>query len=85
MDWKNLTVVHIRWVDPTSQDAWEDIKDFKEEAHVIDTVGFFLKETDSTLSLALNIDVEREGCSCVMSIPKVCIKKRKVLWKTLTK
>jgi|WetSurMetagenome_2_1015567.scaffolds.fasta_scaffold1062201_1 hypothetical protein len=73
------SVEYILWKDCVSIDAWTDIDELVGELHQIETIGQFIKETEETVVLALNIDRTEGHASCVINIPKVNIVTRKQL------
>lgn len=81
-----LPVVHIVWVDSCRAIAqWTERKVAEEELqeeHICETVGFLLKETSRSVSLALSVawwNGEIGSVVDVMTIPKVAIKRRRRL------
>ena len=70
--------IYIEWFDPTSVDEWREFAEIqKMEVHKITTLGYLIKENASSCFVSLNVDIEREGSSCSMIIPKSSITKRK--------
>lgn len=76
LDWK-VEIVH--WVDPHSLDPWTDIDEINLKPCDIHSVGYVLKENKESLVLSLNVNDENKDASCIMIIPKVCIKSRRVI------
>lgn len=71
----DMPILFVRWFDSTSDDDWEAISE-KLDCHEINTIGWFIAETDDYVTLALNIDQECEDEPLVsqkISIPKVNI------------
>jgi hypothetical protein len=74
-------VVHISWVDPHSIDSWSDLRGDQVKPSICNSVGFLTYEDDEVIAVSLSIGHVEEDKNCSMVIPKVCIKKRKRLWK----
>jgi hypothetical protein len=71
-----LKPVYIIWHDAVSNDAWEELKEAKDlHPHQIHTLGFLLDEDKNKVVVALNFDIEREGASQMLSIPRSWIVK----------
>lgn len=70
-----MPILYVKWFDSTSDDDWEPISD-PLECHEIESIGWFVAETDEYITLALNIDEQTEDEPLVsqkISIPKVNI------------
>jgi hypothetical protein len=74
-------IEHVKWIDSTSIDAWSEVQEVAEDLnpHVVDSVGFFVKENQTCIWLALNYDSNADMVSCSIMIPKVAIQERRVL------
>lgn len=75
----DIPVLYVKWFDSTSEDDWEGISE-KLDPHDIETIGWFIAETDEYITLALNIDGHAEDEPLVsqkISIPKVNIRETK--------
>ena len=68
----------IRWIDSVRLSSdWQPLpQDF--EPAVIETVGFVMRETDTSIVVVQNIDNVNGNVSGAMTIPKVAVLKR---WK----
>jgi hypothetical protein len=76
---KNVPATFVEWEDAASPTGgWND-HSIIEEAGLITvvSVGFKVKETKDYITLAQNI--HNDGISEMISIPKKCIKKRRLL------
>lgn len=66
----------IRWVDSVRLSSeWQPLPANFEPA-VIETVGFVMRETDTSLVVVQSIDNENGNVSGAMAIPKVAVIKR---------
>ena len=72
-------IEYILWKDCVSIDTWTAEADLDGELSVIETIGRFVKETNTTIVVALNFDSSSNDFSCVMNIPKVNVIKRSQL------
>ena len=69
------TIVYVEWVDAVADNGWEE--NAKAEIHPCTTVGFLIDETDDALCLAATWSYNQTNNR--MHIPKIWIKKRKVI------
>lgn len=79
MDIKDFKLVEIQWVDSYGvTPSWEEIEDVIDDVSctVIHSVGYVIKETADSISLASNICTKTSNVCGVMTIPKVSIKSR---------
>ncbi len=67
-------MVYMQWVDPWSLDDWTQVKDIDQEAPLICSIGFLIKETKHSYALALNFNPEEDEVSCTMIIPRNAVK-----------
>lgn len=75
MEQKDLKPVYVEWVDPHSIDPWTPKEDINSDITLVKSVGFLIRQEEANIVLALNYDEAEDTISCVMVIPKVCIKK----------
>lgn len=68
-------VVCIEWLDAVSEDAWASTDEILPETSPIKTVGMFIKENESVVTVGLNYDMANDNWSCIMHIPKGMISK----------
>lgn len=69
--------IHVVWHDAVSEDAWQELPQAKElRPHDIHTLGYLIEEDDQRIVIALNLDIEREGASQTISIPKTWLLER---------
>lgn len=69
----------IHWVDSRSVDGWWDIADVPKKPAVIKSVGYVVQETKKVVCLAGSVATNLDQCACTIVIPKVCIRKRRIL------
>ncbi len=74
VDKDKYPMVYMQWVDPWSVDAWTETKDLDDDAPLICSIGFLVKETKSSYALALNFNSEEDEVSCTMIIPRNAVK-----------
>ena len=68
-------VVEVKWVDAEHYSShW--VEDWEGDVTGVTTIGYLLKETESTLILAMSIQDE-DTPGGIFKIPKVCITSRK--------
>jgi len=68
-------VVEIKWIDAEHYSShWID--DWQGDITDVTTIGYLMKETESTLTLAMSISDE-DAPGGIFKIPKVCIISRK--------
>jgi len=79
-----MKIEKIVWTDSFSSDKWINIWDIDDEPLLITTIGFVVKESSESISLASTTHSGKMAC-CIMTIPKCCIKSRSKistkLWK----
>lgn len=69
---KRGEIVRIKWQDPETDSGWFEADDFP-ELDIAETVGIFLKETDTTLWLASTYHDGTKQFADRMAFPKGCI------------
>jgi hypothetical protein len=77
-----MDLVRITWIDSHSpnMNLWVPREDIDHELLEIDTVGFVLHECKKSVTLASQIALGNSASVAgVITVPKVCIKKRKKL------
>jgi len=67
--------VLVEWIDADASVGWDDHDHAK--ANICHTVGYIVYEDDVRLSVAGSVDFINDQSNCVVSIPKVCIKKKR--------
>lgn len=68
-------IVYIEWVDAVSDGSWED--NVKPDIHLVKTIGFIVSETEDAICIASTVSGKFSNAR--MHIPKIWIKKRKVV------
>lgn len=66
-------IEYVLWKDAVSEDAWKNVDEIHSHYHLIETVGFVVKESDEVLTIALNHDIESDNFSCTIHIPQAMI------------
>lgn len=66
-------LVTVEWVDAHSEDAWTDIEEIDNSPMVCRTVGYLIKETKQTVSVAGTVSDDGQAC-CIMHIPRAWIR-----------
>jgi hypothetical protein len=82
MSTDKIQIMSVRWVDSATSEGWQDEQDVRKEALKVHTVGFLVRESESTLTLALTRSRLGEGATpwChTIAIPKCSIYRREVL------
>lgn len=74
-------LIAVTWKDACSHDPWTHVDEISSELSIIFTVGMLVKETDETITIALNHDVSSDSFSCFIHIPQAWIVKRELLTK----
>jgi hypothetical protein len=74
-------IIKIWWEDSNSVSGWQESRDCKISKADCETVGFLVEETKEAICLALNRCTTPGVCPYghLITIPKSCIKKMKVL------
>jgi hypothetical protein len=66
-------IEYILWKDAVSEDAWKNVDEIYSHYHLIETVGFVIKESDEVLTISLNHDLGSDNFSCMIHIPQAMI------------
>ena len=76
-----MKILSIEWLDAQSNgETWSSIKDAqKEKISLALTVGYLIAETEESITLSLSLDNENNMCGAYMVIPKINIKKKRIL------
>jgi len=72
----NYKVIYVEWIDAVAEAGWSKVSDI-DEVHLCKTLGFLVKETKLSMSVATTIS-DKE-VNAVQTIPKAWIKKKKVI------
>jgi len=74
-------VIYVEWWDTIKGSDWALIPDVDHKFKITTkSVGWFVKETDKALTIALSYDQETNMLSCFKSIPMLAIEKKKFIW-----
>ena len=78
-------IVIIEWVDSVRASDWTYVEDVDEKPMDCISVGFLLKETEDSVTIAQNYGLKPEQVCNIMTIPKCSIKnirkiKEKCIW-----
>lgn len=66
-------LVLVIWHDAVSSDEWTDIGELDYECAMIHSVGYLIKENESEITIAQNLDLSNKACSMTMTIPMMWI------------
>ncbi len=83
----NRKIVEVEWVDSSGRDGWQTEEAAKIRPHKIYSVGYVVEEAEEFITLvesrtSLNSDNDKvQTHGCALSIPKVAIKKTRILRK----
>lgn len=69
----------VKWLDACSFDDWTDRHESDTPPPEIHTVGIFVMEEKTYLTVALNHDTVNDKLSCLLTVPKGMIKEIKIL------
>jgi len=72
-------MVLIEWIDAESEDSWTFSPDIDHGCALIKSVGWLLKESKKSVTIALNHDTKNDSWSCIMKIPTGMIKTKKII------
>lgn len=73
---KKKTLVVVTWVDAVGSDGWVDDKHLKSiKLYDADTVGYVVRDDESSILITMTYDDEGENHGAYMCIPKFAIKK----------
>jgi hypothetical protein len=79
---KGPQIIFIRWIDATGADGWVRASKLIEDENKlaeIETIGYLVHEDKQSITLTMAKDISNGNCGAYMSIPKVCITKRKLI------
>lgn len=62
-------MVKVSWIDAESMDDWTPVEEVEHVVATIESVGWFISENKSCLTMALNHDTKNSQLSCIMKIP----------------
>lgn len=62
-------LVEIVWHDAVSSDQWQAIEDAPQDFAEIHTVGYLIHQCESSMTVAMNLDLSEEQLSMTMTIP----------------
>lgn len=65
--------VLVKWYDAQSHDDWIDIESAGDELPLIQTLGYLLKETETEIIVAMQLDLKNEQTSMIMTIPNLWV------------
>lgn len=74
----NLHAELIKWVDSYSSDKWVPIDEIDDGELIIVTIGHVVKESGEYVTISSTMHSNARVC-CTISIPKCCIKSRKII------
>jgi hypothetical protein len=66
-------LVLVVWHDAVSYDEWIEIEEFEGECALIHSVGYMIREGESEITIAQNLDLSNKACSMTMTIPMMWI------------
>ena len=71
----------VDWNDASSSSKWTDVASFKRDdiPYIVRTVGYKIHEDNDAIHLASNMCITHQDISCIMSIPKGMIKKKRYI------
>lgn len=77
---KKYDIVKVKWIDSASQEnqSWHFLSDHDNSVVTVTSVGHLIYENDQIITLVLSLSTE-EMIVGDITIPKVCILKRKKL------
>ena len=73
---KKLKALSVSWVDAVAGAGWAYHNDVS-EVHLIESLGYLVKETEHSITLAAAISGDQ--CNATIAIPKAWIKKKKLV------
>lgn len=83
---KYLDILEVHWVDSEAIVGWTERYELPAPLNTCVSVGILAYESSESIVLSVSYDPENDSFNPLFTIPKVAIKKRKVLCKTkLTK
>lgn len=70
----------VIWEDAVSDDDWVDgDKQYELDLHTIHSLGFILKEDENQVIIALSLDIQRDGSSQRLAVPKGMVREIRYL------
>ncbi len=72
-------IEYVLWKDAVSVDPWTHVDEIKPTYHLIETVGFIVKESNEAVVVALSHDMNSNNYCCFIHIPKEMVVLRKKL------
>ena len=77
-----MEVVKIQWIDSCASNMnWSLLNEFDGDIEPIKIIsyGVIIQETEECVTIAQNYGVNSNQCCSLMTIPKGCIKEKKVI------
>ncbi len=71
--------VKIKWSDAQSIDEWTHSAELCGSLAIVNTMGFLVKSTKHSYTVALNYDETNDNYSCFIMIPKKSVKEFRLL------
>lgn len=68
MDQKH-PLMFVKWIDPHSIDPWTPISEIETAHHLVNTVGYLVREDDTMLALAGSVIPGHGEAGSIMVIP----------------
>jgi hypothetical protein len=69
-----MKIMKVVWFDAQSLDAWTAYEDTPSDLAEVISVGMLIKQTQKSITLALNNEITNGNYSCIMIIPRGWIK-----------
>lgn len=66
-------LVYCLWKDAVSIDPWTHVDEIEPTYHLITTVGSLIKESEESVTIGLNHDMNSDNWSCFIHIPRSMI------------
>lgn len=76
---KNLKIVAITWIDSHAYHGWQSLLEINEINEMCYTIGFLVKETSKSTTVASSYDPENNNFNGVISIPREAIKSKRLV------
>ena len=75
-----MKILEITWIDAAGADGWELLKNVADEKlPLITSIGYLVADRKDSLTITMAHDVANSNAGAWMIIPKVNIKRRRVL------
>lgn len=74
-----IEIVYVRWIDSESGSGWTECGEFLAPLTYCHSVGFLIHQDAEKYVLANSYDPETDSANATMTIPRVAVKKVKVL------